>query len=208
MNNPTLKGLYAITDQTLMPNIATLLAAVEQSLQGGAKIVQYRDKSTDQKKRLEQAKALVTLCRQFDVPLLVNDDIELALQSNAHGVHLGQNDDRISDARQRLGEQAIIGMTCHASLDFARQAQREGADYIAFGAFFRSNTKPNATPAPMDLIEQAKNQITLPIVAIGGISVDNADQIITAGADMVAVVHALYAQPDIRQTAAQFQQLF
>ena len=208
MNKTRLTGLYAITDQSLMPDTATMLAAVELSLKGGAKIIQYRDKSSDHNKRLQQAKALVTLCRRFNAPLLINDDIELALKSGAQGVHLGQSDGQISEARRRLGEQAIIGMTCHDSLALAQQAQQQGADYIAFGAFFSSKTKPNAKPAPLSLLTTAKQQINLPIVAIGGISVDNADQVIAAGVDMVAVVHALYAQSDIHQSAQQFQALF
>lgn len=204
----TLSGLYGITDSLLMPTLEEMLKQIESSLKGGARIIQYRDKSTDQHKRLTQACALNKLCQVYNVPLLINDDIELAYHSNAAGVHLGQSDGKITDARNRLSSDAIIGMTCHDSLSLAIQAEKLGADYLAFGAFFPSKTKPNAKPAPLGLINEAKQKLSLPIVAIGGISVDNANQIITAGADMIAVIHALYAQNDIEVTAQHFYQQF
>lgn len=203
-----LTGLYGITDAELMPDTETLLRKVEKSLKGGARVIQYRDKSSDLKKRVQQASALNTLCKAYKIPLLINDDAGLAAGIGAAGVHLGQSDGAIAEARDMLGENAIIGVTCHDSLQLAQQAQAEGVDYVAFGAFFPSKTKPNAKPAPMSLLQQVKAEVDLPIVAIGGISVDNAQQIISAGADMVAVIHALYAQNDIQATAAQFHQLF
>lgn len=203
-----LTGLYGITDAELMPDTETLLRKVEQSLKGGARVIQYRDKSSDLKKRVQQASALNTLCKTYHVPLLINDDAGLAAGIGAAGVHLGQSDGAVTEAREMLGEDAIIGVTCHGSLQLAQQAQTEGANYVAFGAFFPSKTKPHAKPAPMGLLLQVKAEVDLPIVAIGGISVDNARQIISAGADMVAVIHALYAQNDIQATATQFHQLF
>ena len=203
-----LQGLYGITDAELMPSTEVMLKKVEQSIKGGAKIIQYRDKSSDLQKRVEQASAVNRLCQNHKIPLLINDDAGLAAGIGAAGVHLGQSDGAVPEAREMLGEQAIIGVTCHDSLAFALQAAAEGADYIAFGAFFPSKTKPNATPAPLGLLMQAKHEVNLPIVAIGGISVDNAAQIIDAGADMVAVIHALYAQNNIKATAQQFHQQF
>ncbi|WP_286240094.1 thiamine phosphate synthase [Neptuniibacter halophilus] len=206
--NDNLKGLYGITDSELMPDTETLLRKIEQSLQGGARIIQYRDKSSDLRKRVEQASALNRLCQQYKVPLLINDDAGLAAGIGAAGVHLGQSDGAVSEAREMLGSQAIIGVTCHDSLALAIQAQAEGADYVAFGAFFPSQTKPNAKPAPLELLQQVKAKVQLPIVAIGGISVDNAGQLVTAGADMIAVIHALYGQGKISATARAFQQHF
>lgn len=203
-----LSGLYGITDQQLMPDLASMLTQVEKSLKGGAEIIQYRDKSSDLKKRVQQASALNTLCKKHNALLLINDDAGLAAGIGAAGVHLGQSDGAVVEAREMLGPDAIIGVTCHDSIQLAEKAAAEGADYVAFGAFFPSKTKPNAKPAPISLLQEAKEKVQLPIVAIGGISVDNADQIISAGADMVAVIHALYAQNNITATAKQFHQLF
>ncbi|MBQ0755531.1 MAG: thiamine phosphate synthase [Amphritea sp.] len=208
MKELQLQGLYAITDSALMPTTESMLYQVEQALRGGAKIVQYRDKSDDQTQRLAQAIALVDLCNQFQRPLLINDDIELAKASNAHGVHLGQDDGNVSQARQYLGAAAIIGNTCHSSLELAVNACQQTADYVAFGAFFRSSTKPEATPAPTSLLSEARSTLPIPVVAIGGINMDNADQVITAGADMIAVIHSLFASDDICAQAGQFDSLF
>ncbi|WP_415899985.1 thiamine phosphate synthase [Neptuniibacter sp. QD48_11] len=204
----SLKGLYGITDSDLMPDTETMLRKVEQSIQGGTKIIQYRDKSSDLRKRVEQASALNLICKKNKIPLIINDDAGLAAGIGAAGVHLGQSDGAIEEAREMLGEDAIIGVTCHDSLELALKAQQAGASYLAFGAFFPSKTKPNAKPAPLSLVKDVKDKVNLPIVAIGGISVDNADQIVTAGADMVAVIHALYANKKVTAAAKQFHQLF
>ena len=203
-----LSGLYAITDHQLMPDKASLLQQVETSLLGGARVIQYRDKSNDKSRRFDEATALLALCRRYQTPLLINDDVALAAEIGADGVHLGQSDGAVTQARALLGPTAIIGVTCHSSLDLALEAQKAGADYVAFGAFFPSKPKPNAKPAPMSLLNSAKGNLHLPIVAIGGISMDNAEQIIAAGADMVAVIHALFAQDDIQTTASRFAGLF
>ncbi len=205
---PRLQGLYGITDATLMPDTEALLNQVELSLQGGTRVIQYRDKSTDKQKRLQQAQALQQLCQTYQTPLLINDDIELAAAVNAAGVHLGQSDGEAQAARKTLGPDAIIGITCHDNLELARTAVSAGADYVAFGAFFPSKTKPNAKPASLSLLTQAREQLKLPIVAIGGITVDNAQQLIDAGADMIAVIHALYAAEEITQQAQRFAQQF
>jgi thiamine-phosphate pyrophosphorylase len=208
MSSDTLHGLYAITDAGLMPDDDTLLTAVGAAIRGGARIVQYRDKSDDADTRLRQARMLTTLCAAAGIPLLINDDVELAAASGAAGVHLGQSDAALAAARERLGPDAIIGITCHDQLELALAADRGGANYVAFGAFFASKTKPNARPAPLTLLQQARRQLRCPIVAIGGLSVDNAGQVIAGGADMVAVVHALFAQPDIEAQARRFSALF
>ncbi len=203
-----LHGLYAITDSTLMPDDTVLLEQVGAALEGGAAIVQYRDKSDDSAKRLRQATLLRELCDRFERPLLINDDLALAIACKAHGVHLGQTDGSVAAARSQLGADAVVGVTCHDSLELALQARDAGADYVAFGAFFSSKTKPGACPAPLSLLPRAAREVGLPVVAIGGISMDNARQVIAAGADMVAVIHALFATDDIRHQAQQFSQQF
>ena len=139
---------------------------------------------------------------------MINDDTELAKACGAHGVHLGQSDGIISQARAFLGNQAIIGNTCHGSLELAQAGVGQGCDYVAFGAFFTSSTKPDASPAPISLLNEARSTLPVPVVAIGGINMDNADQVINAGADMIAVIHNLFASDDICSRAAQFNSLF
>lgn len=206
--NHQLRGLYAITDSTLLPDTSTLLNQVEAALRGGAAVVQYRDKTNDRPKRLEQACALAQLCQRYQRPLLINDDIELAQASAADGVHLGQGDGSVTDARNRLGRQAIIGVTCHDQLALAQQARLDGADYVAFGAFFPSATKPDATPAPLTLLQQAAKSLSLPVVAIGGITSDNAQLVIDHGAQMVAVVGDLFGAGDTENRARAYERLF
>lgn len=202
-----LHGVYAISDTTLMPTTDHLLHACDAALQGGVRLLQYRDKSTNPSLRLEQAQALATLCRDYGAELIINDDVELALTVGA-GVHLGQTDGDVCSARARLGKQAIIGVTCHDSLSLAQQAVRDGASYVAFGAFYASATKPGAKPAPLTLLVQARECLPVPVVAIGGLNRDNIPDILAAGADMVAVVRGLFAADDIRHEAAHLSALF
>lgn len=202
-----LQGLYAITDARLTPE-PQILAKVRAALRGGAQVVQFRDKSDDHSARLRQACALAKLCQEFERPLIINDDPELALACGAAGVHLGQRDGGLEKARALLGAKAIIGMTCHDSLQLAQQAEQQGADYVAFGAFFPSTSKPLAEPASLSVLQQARQQLRVPIVAIGGISVDNAPLLITRGVTMVAVIQALFAADDIQDRAQQFSALF
>ncbi len=203
----TLHGLYAITDAHLTPD-PSLISQVEAALKGGARVIQYRDKSDDQSKRFRQASALVALCNRYQRPLLINDDPQLALDCGAEGIHLGQSDAGLEQARALLGPQAIIGITCHDSLALAKNAQRQGADYVAFGAFFASSSKPCAQSAPLALLQQAHDQLDIPIVAIGGISVDNAAQLISRGADMIAVIGDLFSAADIEQQAQRLASLY
>lgn len=201
------QGIYIITDSVLLQG--RLVASVEAALQGGAQIVQYRDKSSDSAKRLHQAQQLKQLCQHYNIPLIINDDLELAAQLDV-GVHLGQQDGSITLARQRLGAKAIIGATCHNSLEFAQQAAQQGASYLAFGAFYPSSTKPLAQLAQLDTLTQAKHLFNLPVVAIGGITLDNAMPLINAGANYVAVISDIFARPveEIRQRTQSFNQLF
>lgn len=169
----------------------------EAALQGGCKLIQYRDKTTNSSQRLADATLLKQLCQHYHATLIINDDVELALEVNADGVHLGQSDLDIASARQKLGANAIIGITCHDNLELARTAIDRQADYIAFGRFFSSNTKPNANSAPLALIKQAKAEFNTPTVVIGGICRDNALQIIASGAESIAISHGLFAADDI-----------
>lgn len=200
-----LRGLYAVTDSTLL--VGRLLPAVAAALEGGAAVVQYRDKSGDAARRRAEAEALLALCRQHGRPLVINDDVALALAIGADGVHLGRSDGALAAARAALGPSAIIGATCHDSLAFAAEAAAAGASYLAFGAMYISATKPGATLAQLATLRAARVH-GLPVVAIGGISADNAAPVIAAGADCVAVVSDLWQAPDIAARAAAFVRLF
>lgn len=206
----SLRGLYAITDSTLLAD-GRLLPYVEAALKGGARLLQYRDKADGDARRLREADALRELCERHGAQLIINDDAELAARLNV-GVHLGQEDGSLSVARALLGRKAIIGATCHARVDLAEQAAREGASYVAFGRFFDSNTKPGAPSASLELLDQARRQrVNLPIVAIGGVTIDNAPELIAHGASLVAVVHALFAADsatEVERRAHAFSELF
>lgn len=196
--------LYAITDSHLMPG-KKLITGVTAALEGGCRLVQYRDKSLDHQRRLAESLELLAVCRAYDARLIINDDLQLAKTINAHGVHLGQGDGDPRAARALLGDDAVIGVTCHASLALARQAIKNGASYVAFGRFFASNTKPDAPPAPLSLLNEARRELgDIPIVAIGGITLANAPRILTAGADMLAISHNLFAAENIKLRAQAF----
>ncbi|MEO7323380.1 MAG: thiamine phosphate synthase [Dokdonella sp.] len=198
-----LRGLYAISNGPR----ADLVELCAGALEGGAAILQYRDKSMDHDRRQHEARALQALCARHRVPLIINDDIELARAVGAAGVHLGEDDASFATARKRLGAAAIIGVSCYDSLDLARQFAAAGADYLAFGAFFASPTKPQARHATTQLLLDAK-ALGKPLVAIGGITLDNAADLVDAGADVVAVITALFGAQDVRRAAGDFARLF
>jgi thiamine-phosphate pyrophosphorylase len=201
-----LRGLYAITPEC--SETSRLLDAVTSALAGGARLVQYRSKAPNAELRLEQATALCTLCRRFGVPLIVNDSLELATGSGADGVHVGREDSTVAEARRTLGPAAIVGVSCYDSLDLARAAEADGADYVAFGSFFASTVKPRAPRPPIELITRARRAVRLPIIAIGGITRDNGRLLIEAGADMIAVISAIFSAPDAQRAASELQALF
>jgi thiamine-phosphate pyrophosphorylase len=196
-------GLYAITDGPR----DDLLAATRAALEGGATLLQYRDKTGDHSRRRREARGLVELCREFEAPLIINDDVELALACGAAGVHLGEDDADMAAARGALGGDAIIGVSCYDSLQRARDAANAGADYLAFGAFFPTTTKAVTRQAAPDLLRDAR-EFGLPVVAIGGITPENGGSLIAAGADFLAVVSALFGAHDVRARARQFAALF
>ena len=193
-----LRGLYAIT-----PDGADLLDKLRQALEGGISMLQYRRKK---EKSLVEAKNVVLLARRYHVPVIVNDDVALALETGAEGVHLGRDDGDLDKARKDM-KGKILGVSCYDDLEAARTAVRSGADYVAFGSVFRSPTKPSAIRAPLALFSE-KNSLQVPLVAIGGITLENAGEAVSAGADMVAVISDLFDASDIKSRALQYRKLF
>ena len=200
-----ISGLYAITPD--LPDTTELLHRVRLALLGGARMLQYRNKIASEALRLEQAAALRELTREFDVQLFINDDAALALRINADGVHLGGMDGSVADARALLGSAKLIGVSCYNRMTLAHQAVSQGADYVAFGSFFASTVKPGAVSAKPDLLRQARRELAAPLVAIGGITVQNGATLLEAGANALAVISAVFAAPDIRLAAQQFATL-
>ncbi len=202
-----MRGLYAIADTGLAAALSLDLQ-VAAAIQGGARVIQYRDKGEDQGRRMRETESLLSICRAHRVPLIVNDDLALAAAVGADGIHLGRDDVPLPLARERLGASAIIGVSCYNQLERARRAESDGADYVAFGRFFPSLTKPDAVAADADLLREARARIRLPLVAIGGITPDNGSLLVRAGADMLAVIRGVFAQPDIATAARRFSRLF
>ncbi len=203
--NCLIRGLYAITpDETDTPE---LLRKVRLALMGGARVLQYRNKIAGDAMRLEQAVALRELTHEFSVPLVINDDVLLAQQADADGVHLGGKDGSVAAAREILGGTSLIGVSCYNQLGLARMAVQQGADYVAFGSFFPSTVKPDAVSATPDLLLRARREIAVPLVAIGGITVHNAGQLLEAGADALAVISAVFGATDVESAARRFSTL-
>jgi thiamine-phosphate pyrophosphorylase len=200
-----IKGLYAVTPD--VADTALLLAKVETVLAAGARLLQYRNKSADAARRGEQARALRAVCRRHAATLIINDDVTLARAIDADGVHVGADDPALALAREQLGSQKIIGVSCYDDLQRARAAATQGADYVAFGSFFASAVKPGAVRAPLSVLPAAR-ALGVPVVAIGGITLDNAGGLIAAGADAVAVISALFAAPDPAGATRNFCRLF
>lgn len=200
-----MQGLYVITDGSVGN---ALLTKVELALRGGSAIVQYRDKSVDATRREQEARALQTLCRQHNALFIVNDDVALAKTVQADGVHIGKDDAALAATRDYLGSSVIIGVSCYNRLELALQAAQQGADYIAFGSFFPSPTKPHAPRATLELLREARSQLDIPICAIGGITLENAPSLLASGADMLAVITDVFNNPDIMGQAGLYADLF
>ena len=201
-----IKGLYAITPD--MADTDLLLQKVESALQGGINILQYRNKTASHKQQIQQARAILPLCRQYNVPLIINDSVKLCLTLDADGVHLGAEDDNLAEIRERIGSDKILGASCYNRFDLALSAQQAGANYVAFGACFASRTKPNAPVASLDLFKRAKVDLNIQTVAIGGITLQNAVQVIQAGVDSIAVINAIFNTDDVKLSSQQFSLLF
>jgi len=197
------RGLYVITDGP-RPD---LLEVAAQALAGGARVMQYRDKTVDATRRHAEASALKLLCHSHGVPFIVNADVALALAIGADGVHLGPEDGDLANARALLGDHAIIGASCLASLQRAEAAMHAGASYVSFGAFFDSPTKPLAGRASVDLLRQT-DALGVPRVAIGGITPDNGRLLVDAGANFLAAVSAVFGATDVRAAAQRFTNLY
>ena len=206
MKDARLHGVYAITDPVLCGE--DLINKVLAAIQGGISVLQYRNKQASLAAQFKEATKLLSLCQQHDVLFIINDDLHLASEVNADGVHLGQQDRTLLEARQQLGNEKIIGISCNNRFDYALAAQQEGADYIAFGRFFSSMTKPQAPQSEIGLLQRAENELQIPVVAIGGISPDNGRSLIEAGADMLAVIHGIFGQADVRLAAQRYAELF
>lgn len=191
-----LRGLYAITDSQLLAG--KFLSYVEAALDGGVTLLQYRDKGHDESRRLREASELLKLCQRYKTRLIINDDADLAARLDV-GVHMGQTDGSLTDARGLLGHKAIVGATCHGSLALADKAKAEGASYIAFGRFFTSTTKPGAPAIELDVLSQARARFNMPIAVIGGITLDNAAPLVEHGADLLAVVHGLFGAENTQE---------
>jgi thiamine-phosphate pyrophosphorylase len=201
-----IRGLYAVTPDEADTDL--LLAKVEAALQGGISMLQYRNKLADHKLQTQQARAILPLCRQYQVPFIINDSVKLCLTLDADGVHIGAEDGNLTEIRARMGRDKILGASCYGHFDLALAAQQAGVDYVAFGACFASSTKPNAPVANLSLFNQARTQLTIPAVAIGGITLTNAPQVIAAGADSLAVINAIFNATDVKSSTEQFAQLF
>lgn len=208
MSAAGLRGLYAITDATLCARHGGVVAAAALALTGGARLVQFRDRSLDDTARLATARALVALCHRHGALLLIDDDVALARDAAADGVHLGRDDATPAAARSALGARALIGVSCYGSLDRARSAAAAGADYLAFGSMFASRTKPEAPRAPLDILGEARRELGLPVCAIGGIEADQARTLIAAGADLIAVVAGVFAAADPAAAARAYAEAF
>jgi len=202
-----LAGLYVITDEHLIAE-ENFIQNVEHALQGGASIIQYRDKSQNRDKQRRQAHALRKLCNQYHKTFIINDDIELALETDADGVHIGINDAPLSDVRKQLGNDKIIGVSCYNDFSLALSAQQLGADYIAFGSFYLSSIKPEAKKADTALLTKAREQLQIPVCAIGGITSKNAAPLINAGADMLAVISDVFSNADTKTASTNISKQF
>jgi thiamine-phosphate pyrophosphorylase len=203
----SIAGLYVIADTQYLDD-TRLIDAVTQAITGGARIIQYRDKTHAAVERTQHTSELAKVCRQQGALFIVNDDVMLAKETQADGVHLGREDASLTQAREQLGPQAIIGVSCYNELARAEAAEKQGADYIAFGRFFLSRTKPQAVQAGPGLLREAKRKLHIPVIAIGGITPENGAALIAAGADALAVIEGVFGQADVRAAAERYARLF
>ena len=197
----TLGGLYAITDKNLIPR-ENFTQAVEKAIRGGASIIQLREKDTEPGELVELGKKLLLITKSYAVPLIINDSPELAKEIGAHGVHLGEGDCTIEQARSVLGQDAIIGVSCYGQIERGVNAEREGADYVAFGRPYNTPTKPGRLPTPKDVLVEAKQNIErIPVFAIGGITPENAAPILETGVDGIAAITSIFGSQDPEEAA-------
>lgn len=201
------RGLYALTDPALIPS-DKLVETVALAISGGAVLVQYRNKTGDDAQRQHEAVLLRDLCHKHEVPLIINDDVRLAHRIGADGVHLGQGDMKIREAREILGDGAIIGASCYNLFQNGLHAQQAGADYVAFGSFFKSSTKTGTVRAAQNLLHEAHLRLDVPVVAIGGITPENGRALVHVGANLIAACHGVFGQSDVALAAQRYARLF
>jgi len=201
------RGLYAVTPDREYA-AGELEAAVTAAVQGGAAAIQYRNKHGDTPRRRAEASALGEICREFGVPLIINDDVDLAAEIGANGVHLGKDDVDPAAARAILGPNAVIGVSCYASTARAGAAAAAGADYVAFGSFYPSLTKPGAPACPVSVLREARALLSLPLAAIGGITAENGAALIKGGADVLAVIQDVFGHTNTQAAATRLARLF
>jgi thiamine-phosphate pyrophosphorylase len=201
------QGVYAVTDEILLQG-NLLQSRVQAALESGIAVLQYRSKCKPWQTRVTEAAQMLKLCERYSVPLLINDDIDLCIETGANGVHLGQSDNSIKTARSRLPASSIIGISCHSNLQLAQKACDEGATYVALGRFFKSATKPLAPPAEINTLRLAKEILDIPIIAIGGINAENGRELIESGADLLAVIHYLFAYSNVSTRVQALNSLF
>ncbi|MDB5821949.1 MAG: thiamine phosphate synthase [Herminiimonas sp.] len=201
-----MKGLYVVTPD--WNDTEALLASTEAALRGGAVMVQYRHKTASPEKRVKQAEALLALCRRYQRPFIINDHVQLALELDADGVHVGGTDASVAEARAALGPDKIVGASCYGDLELARKAHREGATHVAFGGFYPSRVKKYEVTTSTNIIAQSKAEIPLPVVVIGGMTVENSAPLVAAGADMVAAISSVYLAAQPEEAARGFQALW
>ncbi|HZG19910.1 MAG TPA: thiamine phosphate synthase [Herbaspirillum sp.] len=201
-----LRGLYIVTPD--WDDTAQLLAATELALQNGAALVQYRHKTAGPVQRRDQASALLALCRQHQVPLIINDHVDLCLEIDADGIHVGGTDASIAEVRRAVGPDRIVGASCYGTLELAHAAYRDGASYVAFGGFYPSRVKKYDFRTAPEIIAQSKREIPLPVVVIGGITLENAPPLVAQGADMVAVISSVYLVPVQERKTRQLADLY
>ncbi|MFZ6770416.1 thiamine phosphate synthase [Undibacterium sp. Di26W] len=206
LSSGQLSGLYVVTPD--WDNTAELVAVTEQALQGGAQIVQYRHKTASPELRKTQALALLELCRSFDKPFIINDHLDLCLDIDADGLHVGGTDMSVADARAKLGADKILGASCYGDLELARTAVKAGASYIAFGGFYPSRIKQYAVTTPASIVAEAVREFDVPNVVIGGMTLENCQPLLAQGADMVAVISSVYMAEQPQQAARAFAALF
>ena len=197
--------LYAVTDRAWI-GTQTLYQQVEAALKGGATCVQLREKELDEAAFLQEAKELCALCRRYGVPFIVNDNVDVAQACGADGVHMGQEDMKAGEVRRRVGEDMILGVSVH-TVEEARRAVRDGADYLGLGAVFPTSTKTDVDQMPNETLRAICGAVEVPIVAIGGINRDNLPKLASSGVDGVALVSAIFSAEDIEGTCRELRAL-
>lgn len=201
-----MRGLYLVTPD--WDDTKKMLDATEAGLRGGATLVQYRHKTATPELRKAQASRLQALCRRYDRPFIINDFVELCMELDADGIHVGGTDMAIAQVRAAVGPSKIVGASCYGSMQLARDAHQAGASYVAFGGFYPSRVKKYEVSTPPEIVAQAKKEIPLPNVVIGGMTQENALPLVQQGADMVAVISSVYMVEDPETAARGFSDLF